>query len=144
MTVPLLTSYWTAVHNYNQARTTDETPAFVPVSISVGSPRFMPSAGIPKIGALAPYGLMKIKSDDEFYAHYRMRLEQSGVDGLQWEFDRIFETYQRPLVLLCFERNPADCHRRFFATWWKDKTGQEIPEAYGLAEQDIKAVLGAA
>jgi rubrerythrin len=34
------------------------------------------------------------------------------------------------LVLLCFEDVLAgeSCHRRTFAQWWEEQTGQEVPE----------------
>ena len=33
------------------------------------------------------------------------------------------------VVLLCFEKlAEKPCHRRLFAGWWEDKTGQPVPE----------------
>lgn len=50
--------------------------------------------------------------------------------------DRLREQFQalddgRPLILLCFERHPADCHRRRFAKWWELHAGEIIPEIGG-------------
>lgn len=42
------------------------------------------------------------------------------------------------LVLLCFEADPADCHRGEFSRWWQRQTGTEIPElsAGGSSSRD--------
>ena len=38
------------------------------------------------------------------------------------------------ICLCCFERRvrgPADCHRRLFAGWWEQRTGEVVPELDG-------------
>jgi hypothetical protein len=37
---------------------------------------------------------------------------------------------ERPLALLCFEDVHAGqlCHRRMFAAWWHEQTGELLPE----------------
>jgi hypothetical protein len=54
-----------------------------------------------------------------------------SAERLWGAFQRISAEHGgRRLVLLCFENVLAgeSCHRRMFAEWWKDKSGQEVPE----------------
>ena len=45
-----------------------------------------------------------------------------------------FESLGKDVVLLCYEdirKGPDDwCHRRTFADWWQQRTGEVIPELY--------------
>jgi hypothetical protein len=123
----LLTSSWKFVWELNKQ---DRDKVICPVRISVGSPRFWTGARqLPHVGLIAPYGLMQIKSDDEFAERYEARLEDKGVFAIQQRFEEIGAEYAgRPLVLLCFEDDPRHCHRSQFADWWKRNTGHEVPE----------------
>ena len=43
------------------------------------------------------------------------------------------------LVLLCFEdltQPGLKCHRRLFATWWHENTGEAVPELEPDVRQD--------
>jgi hypothetical protein len=105
------------------------------VRITLGHPRFkLPGyelAGV--IRDLAPERSMFGRTQDEFTGLYRARLEALG--GVQY-FDQLLRaTAQQAgadaLVLLCFEDlRKADlfCHRRVFAAWWEEQTGQAVPE----------------
>jgi hypothetical protein len=78
------------------------------------------------IRRLAPWGLMKLDGD-QFTAAYRARLDRLDVAALIERFDAISsEEGGRPLVLLCYEDVLAGqlCHRRVFAEWWFERTGQ--------------------
>ena len=89
-----------------------------------------------------PWGLMKIP-DEEFVPRYRARLERDGAGAIQARFDKLHELYRRPLMLLCFEKDVAvePCHRRAFADWWLEQTGQLVPEADGLDADAISRAL---
>jgi uncharacterized protein (DUF488 family) len=70
-------------------------------------------------------------SDDEFTARYRERLDKTGTAKL-W---RVFHAISRKhggarLVLMCFENVLAGelCHRRVWADWFEERTGQHVPE----------------
>ena len=43
------------------------------------------------------------------------------------------ENGKKPLVLLCWCSPGEFCHRRIWADWYLEKTGQEVPEL-GFAE----------
>jgi hypothetical protein len=135
MTATLVTARWSALYALDKDRKAgmiEGTPPVVPVRTSVGKPRFWPDAkDFPYIGALTPFGLTKIGDEEEFTGKYVARLEKAGVDELRETFDAIDEMYQKPLALLCFEDLTKEglwCHRRIFATWWLEQTGETVPE----------------
>ena len=67
----------------------------------------------------------------DFDLHYLAQLERVGVDSIRAQLAAI----PPPAVLLCFEYGPRitayQCHRRMFADWWMDRTGEEVPELGG-------------
>jgi hypothetical protein len=106
-----------------------------PVRTTVGAPRFaLPYdlAGFARL--LAPsYGMLKMAEGP--YRHiYLERLEQAGVDLISEQLAEIADDAgDDRLVLLCFcdlsvPPPNAWCHRRMFAAWWQEQTGQEVPE----------------
>jgi hypothetical protein len=81
---------------------------------------------------LAPWGLRGIADHVEFAKSYRGRLDAFGVETLAIRFAEISRAHHdRGLVLLCFEPAGAFCHRRVFAEWWLQRTGQQVPELTG-------------
>lgn len=100
--------------------------------ISVGAPRWKLGYQIAgAIPALTPKGLRHIKDVDTFRPLYYARLDSFGVEKIRKEL-QYFESFGKPVVLLCFEDlrlgDPVWCHRKLFADWWKDKTGEIITE----------------
>jgi hypothetical protein len=102
-----------------------------PVRVAVGAPRF--PFGFDLAGAcsmLVPYGAFgRNLSHDEFESAYRTRLDRFGVDAIRSQLERL--AVDAPgVVLLCFEDVHAgqSCHRRVFAQWWQERTGEEVPE----------------
>ena len=102
-----------------------------PVRVTVGAPRFR--LGFDLAGActmLAPYGAFgRDLDDEEFAAVYRQRLDRFGVDAIRSELKTLAGDAPG-VVLLCFEDVHAgqSCHRRVFAQWWQERTGEEVPE----------------
>lgn len=129
MTPCLYTWCFTAWHRYGGSDV-------VPVRTSMGRPRFIEprqARAMPVIDELIPYGLLKVDPEAEFARRYRVRLETHGVAVIKRRIAEIHAIYQRPLVLLCFEKLDGSvpgefCHRRVFADWWQEKTGEEILE----------------
>lgn len=102
----------------------------VAVRITLGRPRgrVIPDADIRE---LAPRGWYWNASDEEFLKAYRDQLDRYGVEHLSKIFTQLTEFGSgAPLVLLCFERlnKTPGCHRRMFAQWWQERTGEEVPE----------------
>jgi len=66
----------------------------------------------------------------EFEARYRTRLDGYGVDKIRGVFHAIARSYPgKPLVLMCYEDlTKAACHRRLFAEWWQEQTGEHVEE----------------
>jgi hypothetical protein len=113
----------------------------VPVATSIGRPRFpIDYEPTEEIGLLKPFGLFgKDLSDEEFRAAYRERLDKTGVDKLQRVFHAISRKHEGSrLVLLCFEDvlGGQSCHRRAFADWWTERTGQTVPELSWVVGSD--------
>jgi uncharacterized protein (DUF488 family) len=102
----------------------------VAVGISRGVPKFPLDYRYVRLPILQPDGWMfSIASDDEFNHEYRKKLERIGTRRIAAELGAISsEAGGRTLVLLCFEANPKDCHRRVFADFWESRTGQRVPE----------------
>jgi hypothetical protein len=143
MTVPLLTSSWPTLLRY---LADGDRLAFVPLGCSVGVPRSFPWARSLRASEITPYGLVgeaaKKLTPDQWEARYLGRLERHGVDRIQTRFNDVFETYGgKPLVLLCWEASPVECHRGMFARWWQEQTGQHVPEAHGLDPLSLLAAL---
>ncbi|WP_369258913.1 hypothetical protein [Streptomyces sp. R35] len=105
----------------------------VPVRITLGSPRFkLPYTLTHSVRELAPQKAYFSKPLPEFAAAYRADLDQLGPARIAERLREIVNAEQdHRLVLLCFEdlSDPQQwCHRRIFATWWKDVTGDEVRE----------------
>ena len=126
-----------------------------PVSISRGGPRARPrwavhvdshpgNPGYPaqdKIWSLCPSAEnFRITHIPTFEVEYAKQLDHIGVDAIQALLYQASKDiggnagYAEPLVLLCFEQDVTalhGCHRRRFAAWWYERTGQWIPELGG-------------
>jgi uncharacterized protein YeaO (DUF488 family) len=125
----LHTAQWTVAWRHSKAVGAGNE-GFMPVRTSVGTPRFWPEANalpVPKL--ITPYGLRKISDYEEFKVRHRARLDESGVDSIRRELTEIAEAYgNKPLALLCFEKEPSECHRSLFAEWWEGQTDERIAE----------------
>lgn len=107
-----------------------------PVRISLGRPRFRISWQLPsdRLEELTPRGWYFNAPPEEFGRRYLEQLDQVGPARL-WEIFQGLSTGNDRLVMLCFERNvqsAADCHRRRFAAWWFEQTGEFVPELGGI------------
>jgi len=128
MTVPLATS------RYQNSPLILES-GFVPTRITLGAPRWKLAYSLGgQIKELAPTrAVFAIEAEDEFDAAYRRQLEECGADVIAGEIRRVSQDHAgRGLVLLCFEDigklGEMSCHRRGFARWWEEITGQAVPE----------------
>jgi hypothetical protein len=105
----------------------------VPVQTSIGRPKFPLDYELrEQVRELMPRGLFGTDlSGDEFTRRYRERLDKLDLDALRAQFDAISKRNgHKRVVLLCFEDVHAGkhCHRRDFADWYYERTGQRIPE----------------
>ncbi len=108
----------------------------VPVQTSLGRPKFPIDYELrEQVRELMPRGLFgKGLSEDEFTRRYRERLDRLDLDALRAQFDAISKRNgHKRVVLLCFEDVRAGklCHRRVFADFWLERTGERIPEVGG-------------
>jgi hypothetical protein len=118
----MFTSYWSN-------RTLAEVDA-VKVSISRGQPKWPVIFQYRRATLLAPSReTFALREDAVFESSYLAGLEEIGVERIIDLLTKICaEEGSRPLVLLCFEVDPADCHRATFARWWATWTGQVVKE----------------
>jgi hypothetical protein len=103
----------------------------VAVATSIGQPKWpLPYPLEHGLRDLMPFGLFgRDLPADEFKAGYRARLDRVGVDRLRAQFEAVAADHPgEPLVLLCWEKPGEPCHRRVFADWWYERTGQDVPE----------------
>ncbi|GAA1919607.1 DUF488 family protein [Streptantibioticus ferralitis] len=118
----------------------------VPVRITLGAPRFrLPYQLTYSVRELAPRREYFTKSLAEFTTAYRADLDRLGaarIASLLKEIAR--KEGDHRLVLLCFE-DLSDaklwCHRRIFAAWWKDVTGDAVRELAPMAGQYEQGTL---
>ena len=127
----LYTSYW---QNKDLANLD-----VVPVGISRGVPRGEKAKQLPyrykRLPALFPssdllkrWNARKI-SPHEYTPVYRGYLDSLGLEEVTGQLEKkSAENGGKPLVLLCFCAPGAFCHRRVWADWYFEKTGQEVPE----------------
>lgn len=104
----------------------------VPVQISNGKPKYGLDYPLRyKAQLLYPEWSM-VKSNvsmGEFNRRYHEVLDSRGVDNIRGLLEDIAEhAGDNRLVLMCFEKDPADCHRAGFADWWEKNTGETVPE----------------
>lgn len=115
-----------------------------PVSISRGD-----KSGVPfsyrKVWDLAPSReTFALQDAEEARTIYLQGLDEIGVERISDALERIADDAGRlPLVLLCHEDvlEGQDCHRRWYAEWWLEQTGEHIPE---LAPGDLPDADGVA
>ena len=66
---------------------------------------------------------------DEYTRVYRAYLESLGPEEVMARLEKkSTDNGGKPLVLLCWCSPGEFCHRRVWAEWYLEKTGQEIPE----------------
>jgi uncharacterized protein YeaO (DUF488 family) len=109
-----------------------------PVGISLWGVRFkIPYTVSARIKELAPdsHALKSLKEEEitweEFEAAYIRKLETFGAGSLVGRLESVAAEIGNPkLALLCFENVGAGdrCHRRTFARWFEQETGQPVPE----------------
>ncbi len=102
----------------------------VKVRTTVGAPRWRLAYPLERSAALTPYGAF---GEPDWRERYVGRLEKIGLEEIRRELDAISRRHDgRDLVLLCFEDVHRDgeeaCHRRAFAAWWQQRTGEVVDE----------------
>ena len=72
---------------------------------------------------------VRTSEDAEVYEReYLLQLEDAGVEEISAQLERKVAGANDTVILLCHEEPGEFCHRRLFARWWREQTGQEIPE----------------
>ncbi len=120
----------------------------VPCRITIGSPpEDFPGEcddGLP--WCLAPWPPLFQMMGKEFEQAYRAKLDQIGVDRIRASIAQVARRQPgRPLTCLCWEpvwiRPARACHRRVFAEWWGENTGEKVnerpPRSRGSSAQPI-------
>ncbi|MFF7586721.1 DUF488 family protein [Kitasatospora purpeofusca] len=110
----------------------------VPVRITRGAPRFrLPYQLLHTVAELAPGAAYFNRPQPEFTAAYRADLAALGAHRIAERLGAIAEQErEQRLVLLCFEdlAKPNEwCHRRIFAEWWLEATGDQVRELGPMA-----------
>ena len=106
---------------------------YTTVRISLGTPKWPLGYSLDaEMPDLMPFGLLnKFERYEDFARAYFARLNQKGAARIQNQLHAL-EHRGRDVVLLCYEdirKGPDDwCHRRTFADWWLQQTGEIINE----------------
>jgi Domain of unknown function DUF488 len=101
----LTASYWEATG----------WPGVLPVRTSRTVPPQFPWPVVTLAQAIPPWSIAHLEGD-EFRRAYRSRLHRSGAHLLT-ALDEFQAEYRRPMALLCWEPDPARCHRALLAEW---------------------------
>ena len=110
------------------------TPAQgVPVRITRGNPRWKLAYELAhQVHELAPGTSYFREPEPVFTAGYRADLDRIGAPKIAELLQTITtQAGDHRLVLLCFEdlSRPGEwCHRRIFADWWHERTGDLVRE----------------
>ena len=104
------------------------------VGITRYPPRWKLAYPIVRLALLAPSAALlgSLRAgrigEDVFEFRYSGGLDDLGIARVRLELETI--TAGRDGVLLCFENvhNNERCHRRVFAKWWRQQTGEGVPE----------------
>lgn len=66
---------------------------------------------------------------EEYLKGYADILKRISIADLKESFDRVSSMHGGvDIALLCYEKPGDFCHRHLFADWWKEQTGEVIPE----------------
>ncbi len=105
-----------------------------PISVSRGKPGYFEGESI---DSLAPTWQMLRMGKEDYNREYARILERNDAKHIAEEV-----IGPRDVALLCYERDPMDCHRRFIAAWlrdngypceeWRPMTRQERAEKEAL------------
>jgi hypothetical protein len=115
----------------------------VPVSITIGLPKFWRGPPLVDARLLAPWGLMDpAMPTDECRQRYEQRLDDQA-DRVVALLARIAAEHpDQRLVLCCYEdvETGEPCHRRWLASWLEDRYDLDVPEML-VADDDEPAVV---
>jgi uncharacterized protein YeaO (DUF488 family) len=111
----------------------------VPVGISRGVPRGKLARELPyrykRLPALFPSNellrrwLASTIDPEEYTRVYRGYLDSLGAEEVTGQLEKKrAENGEKPLVFLCWCAPGDFCHRRVWADWYLEKTGQEVLE----------------
>lgn len=96
-------------------------------SIAVGYPHYELPFELKHVKSIKPYGVFGKYEGEEYVQKYFERLDRIGVDAITEEMIKA-QGDKENLVLMCYEKNASECHRRMFAQWWFCRTGEIIEE----------------
>lgn len=131
MTHPPLPEIWTS--RYQAAEKILGRPDLIPIGFTVGHPRWRLTYQLAgNLKELGPDAAWKDRDQDTFLDYYRRKLDNLGPEAVgHLLIEKIVTAGAKGAILLCFEdlTKPGEwCHRRMFADWWREQTGQEVPE----------------
>jgi hypothetical protein len=111
---------------YSRARPAGLTP----VRITVGTPRITGAEAMAAVPLLMGRGLTWPPIDLEHFGRaYQASLTRTGAARIGRALDALTVRH-RPLILLDFGGRYS--HRRIFAAWWTEQTGERIPEFHSF------------
>jgi hypothetical protein len=123
--VKLATSYYAGFH----------TSMGVPIRTSVGTPKWWRGELEAVRRLMPPYAALHIEDAAKFERLCVERLDRIDVEDLYERLESLSTRHGgRRLVLLCFERDPAECHRSILARWLTDHGFGPVPEVEGQLE----------
>ncbi|WP_053641418.1 MULTISPECIES: hypothetical protein [unclassified Streptomyces] len=110
-----------------------QTAQGVPVRITRGHPRYKLSYLLQhQVPVLAPAAAYFTEPEPVFTAAYRADLDKLGAPRIAELLNAVATAAgDHRLVLLCFEdlsKPGLWCHRRVFADWWQERTGDVVRE----------------
>lgn len=108
----IFTSYWAKLAKLKKS-------GLQPISISRHPPRYVSVADYKQYSKFAPHSFMLKLSEVEYYQHFNKMLEELNVEDVVNELKDL--SGNKDIVLLCYEKEPCDCHRHRVAEWLNEK-----------------------
>lgn len=121
-----------------------KTGNYTTARISLGTPKWNLGYAInATMPDLMPFGLLgKYEKYEPFAREYHEALDRKDVNRIAAQL-QTFKSWGKYVVLLCYEdvRIPdVWCHRRAFAEWWEENTGEQILELPDPSTPKVKRV----
>jgi len=117
------------------------------VQISQGLPRWKYCQPDYNLAGITPeYDRHAGHAPDELRRQYRTQLDEYGLANIRADFEDLASIMREDgsnaePVLCCHEKDGATCHRRWFAEWWREQTGEDIRELELAERAQSRAIL---
>ncbi len=102
------------------------------VGIAVRPPAFYKGSNMP---FFAPRVDMLRMKEAEYNAEFKKILSRLDPKIVKDTFEMMHRNFKKDIVLLCFEKDWNECHRKMVAEWLNEKLGWDVKEFQPVQEK---------